>query len=276
VTYLPNQIALVMGYYREAGFDAEIQVMLQTALLASVAAGEIPFGDSGGSGIRAAATGLPVRLVDCHGIRALYSVALAPGLHAARDLEGKPFAINTIGDDTQVTARVLISNHGGDPDQVEYFAIGASSVRYSAVASGRVGGAILSSTEIVQAQDAGLTMVGEAEEVPLACNSGIVVPLASIADRAPSIGRYVAAVHKAVRLMQSDRATSTRILAEWQEVDQRAAERAYDATRVDVTSSTDRAAGQQAIENALELAKQAGQVAPEVTIRDVADLRYYP
>lgn len=276
MSYLPNQIAYAMGFYREAGFDAEIQVMQQTPLLASMAAGEVPFGDSGGSAIRAAATGLGVRLVDCHGIRPLYAIALAPGLQTVKDLEGKAFAINTTGDDTHVVARHLISKYGADPGQAEYFAVGASNVRYSAVASGRVAGAILSSTETVQARDAGLAIVGQAEDIPLGCNNGIVVSLASIADRAPSVRRYVAAVHKAVRLMQSDRATSARILAEWQQIEQSDAERAYDATRVDVTSSTDKAAGQQAIENTLELAKQASQVPPTAEVRDVADLSFYP
>src|SRR5262249_37140516 len=79
MTYLPHRIAQVQGFYREAGFDAELQVMQTTTLIAGLAAGEIAFADSGGSGIRAAATGVPVRMVGCHGVRPIYALVLAPG-----------------------------------------------------------------------------------------------------------------------------------------------------------------------------------------------------
>src|SRR5262249_14404681 len=61
--YLPHRIALVQGFLRDAGFDAELQVLPANAMLAALVAGEIDFGDAGGSAIRAAASGLPVRMV---------------------------------------------------------------------------------------------------------------------------------------------------------------------------------------------------------------------
>jgi NitT/TauT family transport system substrate-binding protein len=276
MSYLQQRIAQVQGYYREAGFDAELQVMQSTTLLAGLAAGEIDFADSGGSAIRAAATGLPVRLVACHGVRPLYSVALAPGVQTARDLESKGFAINSAGDDTHVIARELIRKYGGDPTTIEYVGLGTSAVRLAAVESGRVGGAILSSAETIQAREAGLAILNTADDLPLACNSGSVVTVASLAERPAGVRGLVSAVHRAVRFMHEQRAESIRILADWQQLDERQATLAFDAASVQLTFSTDRASAEQAIENALDFAKQAGHVEPGVQLRDVADLSYYP
>ncbi len=76
--------------------------------------------------------------------------------------------------------------------------------------------------------------------------------------------------------MQADRAESVRILAEWQQMDPRQAGLAFDAAAVHVSYSIDRAAGQQALENALSFAKESGQVEPGVQLADVAALSFYP
>ncbi len=276
MTYLPHRIAHVQGFYREAGFDAELQVMQTTTLLAGLAAGEIAFADSGGSGIRAAATGLPVRMVGCHGVRPIYALVLAPGVQSARELEGKGFVINAQGDDTHVMARELIRKYGGDPGQVEYVGVGTSAARYAAVETGRVGGGILAATETIQAREAGLAVISSAEDLPLACNAGVVVTLAAIAERPQEVRAFFRAVLRSVQFMQGNRPESVRILAEWQQVDERQAGLAYDAANVSLSYSIDKADGQQAIENALDFAKQAGHVDGAVQLRDVADLSIYP
>jgi NitT/TauT family transport system substrate-binding protein len=276
MTYLPHRIAQIQSFYREAGFDAELQVMQATTLIAGLAAGEVAFADAGGSAIRAAATGVPVRMVGCHGVRPIYALVLAPGVQSARELEGKGFVINAQGDDTHVIARELIRKYGGDPGQVEYLAAGTSAARFAAVETGRVGGGILAATETIQAREAGLAVISTAEDLPLACNAGLVATLAAIAERPQEVRAYVQAVLRSVQFMQANRAESVRILAEWQQVDERQAGLAFDAANVQLSYSTNKADGQQAIENALEFAKQAGQVEGSAQLRDVADLSFYP
>jgi NitT/TauT family transport system substrate-binding protein len=276
MSYIPHRVAQVQGFYREAGFDVELQVMQTTTLLAGLAAGEIGLADSGGSGIRAAATGLPVRVIGCHGVRPLYSVALAPGVQSARDLEGKGFAINTTGDDTHIVARELIRKYGGDPTRIEYLGVGASTARLAAVESGHVGGGILSAAEMIRAREAGLAILNTAEDLPLACNNGSVLATSSLAERPEEARNALRAIHTAVQFLHANRADSIRILADWQQMDERQAALAFDAANVHLSFSTDKAAGQQAIENALDFAKQSGQVEPNVQLRDVADLSFYP
>jgi NitT/TauT family transport system substrate-binding protein len=276
MTYLPHRIAQVQGFYREAGFDAEIQVMQTTTLIAGLAAGEVGFADSGGSGIRAAATGVPVRMVACHGVRPIYALVLAPGVQSARDLEGKGFVVNAQGDDTYVIARELIRKYGGDPGQVEYLAAGTSAARFAAVETGRVGGGILAATETIQAREAGLAVISSAEDLPLACNAGLVVTRAAIAERPREVRSFVQAVLRSVQFMQENRTDSVRILADWQQVDERQAGLAYDAANVGLSYSTGKPDGQQAIEQALDFAKEAGQVEGTVQLGDVADLSFYP
>jgi ABC-type nitrate/sulfonate/bicarbonate transport system substrate-binding protein len=275
LNYLPHRIAQVKGFYREVGFDVEIQLMPGNVQLAAVAAGEVAFAASGGSAMRAASRGVPLRLVDCHGVRPIYYLALAPDVRGVTELEGKAFAVGNVGSDTLIVARDLIRKYGGDPATVEYRAFGSSNVRFAAVASGGVAGGILLISDAIRAREAGLTIVNTAEDMPIACDMGVATSLTWIAERPQEVRQALRAVHRAVQLMRSDRAEAIRILAEWQQADEQQAAAAYDAANVQVSYSTDKAAGQQAIEQALAYGKELGEIEPMIQFADVADLSFY-
>lgn len=274
--YLPHRIALVQGFLRDAGFDAELQVLPANAMLAALVAGEIEFGDGGGSAIRAAASGLPVRMVACPGVRPAYSLVFAPDVRSARDLDGKAVAVNAIGSDTHVIARDLIQKLGGDPSSIQFAPLGASSVRYGAVESGRVGAAIVTPTEANLAKAANLTIASTPADLPLICSSGVIATQTAMAARPQEVKRFVQDNLRAVQFMQADRAASGRIMAEWAQLDEQEALAGYDGSQVNVTFSLDKAAGQQAVEAALAFAKEAGEVGAGVQLGDVADLSFYP
>jgi len=276
LTYLQHRIAQVKGFYQQAGFDAELQIIPQNTLLTGIIAGEIAFGDSGGSAVRAAASGLPVRLVSCHGIRPLYILVLAPGLRSGQDLNDKAVAINALGSDTHIIGADLIRKYGGDPSRVEYFPLGASSVRYAAVESGRVAGGIVTTTEAILARESGLAVLSTIEDLPLACNAGTVVAQAAIAERRQDVQQFLRAVEQAVRFMLTVRGESARIFAEWVGIDERQAEATYDESQVTFSWSNDRRPAEQAIETAIAFAKEAGQIDAAVRLTDVADLSFYP
>lgn len=275
LNYLPHRIAQVKGFYREAGFDAEFQLMPGNVQLAAVAAGEVAFAASGGSALRAAARGVPLRLVDCHGIRPIYYLVLAPGVQGVPEVEGKDLAVGNVGSDTTIIARDLLRKYGADPGTVEYRAFGASSVRFAAVASGQVAGGIVLISDAIRAREASLTIVNTAQDMPIACDMGVATSLTWIGERPQEVRQALRAVHRAVQLMRADRVEAIRILAEWQETDEQQAAAAYDAANVEVSYSTDRVAGQQAIERALAYGKELGDIEPGVQLGDVADLSFY-
>lgn len=276
ITYLQHHIAQRQGFFQQVGFDAQIQIIPQNALLTGIVAGEINYGDSGGSAVRAAASGLPVRLVSCHGTRPLYMLVLAPGPQAASELNGKAVSINALGSDTHIIGRDLIRRYGGDPDRVEYFPLGASSVRYAAVESGRVAGGIVTVTEAVLARQAGLAVVSTVSDLPLACNAGTVISLATLGERRDEVQRFLQAITRAVTFMQSQRADTAKMLADWVGIDQREAEQTYDEAQMQLSWSNEKGAAQQAIETAIAFAKEGGQIPDQVQLIDVADLSLYP
>jgi ABC-type nitrate/sulfonate/bicarbonate transport system substrate-binding protein len=275
-TYLPHRIAQVQGFNREAGFETDLQYMGGNTLFAGLVAGEIDYVDSGGSGIRAAGSGLPVRLVMCHGVRFLYYLVLASDVESVRALEGKGVGVASLGGDNELVARDVINRLGGDSRQIEFVSLGTTSVRYAAVAANRVGGAIVSAAEAVLARKVGLTIASTPADLPPACNASVVVTQAAIAERPQEIRNFARAVQRAVEFMQTERLASARIQADWLQIDEQDSLAAYDESQFGLTFSVHRADGEQAIKNSIAYARASGDFTHDVQVGDVADLSLSP
>ena len=276
VPFLPHRIALVEGFAREAGFDVELLNAAGNALVAALVAGEFDFVDSGGAVIRAAAAGLPVRVAMCHGVRLQNWMALAPGVQFLRDLDDKAVAVASTGGINEHIARDLIRTHGGDPSRVVFAAPGAAEVRYGALASGRVAGAILTSAEAVQARNANMIIAATPSDLPLACFLTVSVSQAAITERPQEIRSYVRAIHRAVQFLQAERERSARILADWQQLAEPVALAAYDESLVHLTYSVEKAAGEEAVRNAIALGRASGELTADLAVSDVSDFSFYP
>src|SRR5262249_14484640 len=144
LTWLAQRIAVVKGFYREQGFDAELATIFQQgpAALASLTAGEMQIADFPGSGGHAAATGLPVRVVECDGVRPFYRLVLAPGVQALKEVEGKPFSTRPVGTVPHLLGRDILQKYGVDTDKVDFLPGGDAAVRYAALKSGQVAGGV--------------------------------------------------------------------------------------------------------------------------------------
>lgn len=276
VSYVPHRIAQVEGFNREAGFDVELVNAAGNALIAGLVAGEFDFIDSGGASIRAAAAGLPVRLVACHGIGIQNWMLLAPGVPTMRDLEDKAVAVASVGGVNELIARDLVRKDGGDPNRVSFAALGAADVRYGALLTGRVGGAIVTAAEVVQGRSVNMTVAATPADLPHACTFTIAVAQQTIGERPEDIRGYVRAIYRAVGFLQGERERSARILADWQQLDERVALAAYDESLVQLTYSFDKAAGEEAVKNAIAMELASGGITADVDVKDIFDLSFYP
>jgi NitT/TauT family transport system substrate-binding protein len=276
VSYLPHRIAQVEGFNRDAGFDVELVNAAGNALISGLVAGEFDFIDSGGASVRAAAAGLPVRLVACHGIGIQNWMLLAPGVPTLRDLEDKAVGVASIGGVNELIARDLIRKAGGDPSRVSFAALGAADVRYGALLTGRVGGAIVAAAEVVQGRNANMTVAATPADLPHACTFTIAVAQQAIAERPQDVRGYVRAISRAVGFLQGERERSARILAEWQGIDEQVALAAYDESLVQLTYSFDKAAGEDAVRNAIAMERASGGITADIDVKDIFDLSFYP
>jgi ABC-type nitrate/sulfonate/bicarbonate transport system substrate-binding protein len=113
-------------------------------------------------------------------------------------------------------------------------------------------------------------------DLPPACTFTIAVTQSTISERPQDIRNYVLAIARAVGFLQGERERSARILAEWQQIDEQVALAAYDESLVQLTYSFDRAAGEEAVRNAIAMGRASGEITADIEVKDVFDLSFYP
>lgn len=130
-SYSQGAYAQAMGFYRQAGLDADVQTLVNGgAITAAVIGGSLDFGTTnGGSMANAFIRGLPVYCVAPSGLYTSASpttqlvVAKDSPIQSAKDLNGKRIAVTTLQDLQQAGIMKWIDDNGGDARSCSYVEI---------------------------------------------------------------------------------------------------------------------------------------------------------
>lgn len=149
--YAPYLIAIEKGYYTQEGIEVEIVDAAGSIGVDAVIAGDAEFTASGGTALTAILKGAPLKVIYSHMDRPNYEIwSSQASIQQLGDLKGKPVGIIGRGDSTEMSARMVLSQRGLDPNGVAYTALGPGAGRLAAVQSGAVAAAVLSITDVEQ------------------------------------------------------------------------------------------------------------------------------
>ena len=102
----PIQIATVRGFFRDEGLEiVKVQMQPQIAVMALVA-GDVDYSLSWGSALRAAITGVPLRVVAGIAARPLHVLMARPEIQSGKDLKDKRIGVDSFAGTMEYLARV--------------------------------------------------------------------------------------------------------------------------------------------------------------------------
>ena len=268
------------GFYREQGLDFEmvptngdataVRVLLSGgADIASV--GALPT-------IQAVLAGTQLDIVSCFSPKLDYLMVTSAGVHDAKALSGQVVAVSQVGATSHLISQLLIRQGGGDPSQVNWLSVGASSARVQALVAKRVAGAPLNAIYAARAASFTQTnVIGDAaRDLPeLVYGWEIVTPRTLARDRA-AIQGYVTATAKAARwaIDHPDEAAaiSVKVLPDQPAADIATAIRAYAAKQFWGTSGAlPRKNWDFTIDAMRDLGAIAGRPSEGIVIREFSD-----
>jgi ABC-type amino acid transport substrate-binding protein len=165
----PWYIAKEKGFYAAEGLDPEFIYVQGTLQPPALVNGEIDFAGSGDTGVRAAANGVPIKLVFAMTHRPDFMLVVRPEIKSGKDLRGKKIAVSSIGSLTAVGAKAAAGALGLNPDtDIFLLAMGEQTNRFAAVQAGSADGMIVDPGLALAAQKKGfhiLSRVGEQLEL---------------------------------------------------------------------------------------------------------------
>ena len=95
LNYLSVFVADGKGFFREEGLDNETVVISGPLSIAALLSGDVDFSGAGGSGMRAALKGAPIKGIMFQADRVTFYLVADPSIKSAVDLKGKKAAIGS-------------------------------------------------------------------------------------------------------------------------------------------------------------------------------------
>jgi NitT/TauT family transport system substrate-binding protein len=161
LNYLSIHVADAKGFYRDEGLDNETVVISGPLSIAAMLSGDVDYSGAGGSGMRAALKGAPIKGIMFQADKVTFYLVADPSIKTAADLKGKRIAIGSPGD-TQDRIMTMFAERGGVAGRdIVRISMGAdTSTRVMAVKTGAAHATTVDPGGLVFAQKEGLASLG--------------------------------------------------------------------------------------------------------------------
>ncbi len=274
-TIWPLYIGIEKGFFEAVGIKVEpIFAQSSTAIAQQVAVGSVNV--TVGSGlidpIRAIEKGAPIAIWRIDMQAPPYALLAKPAIKSIKDLKGKTIIIGGAKDITRIFVERMLAPHGVKPSEVDYVFAGATSARLSALQSGAVDAAILTSPHNFYAESAGFTNLGwtieYAKELPF---SGGAVNRAWAAANKPTLDKFLAAYTKCVLWFQdrANRAEAVKIMAEISKLNREDVKKSYDFLQQRNFYETTGKISKTTLGKLVDALKELGDVPPAFTVEQL-------
>src|SRR5688572_10936509 len=221
-------VAHEKGFFRKYGIDSEVITIRPNLSVVALHASEIDYSWMTGTVIRAAAKGIPLKLVTIGLKSSFHTLVARPNFQSITELRGKKIAISNIGATDDLVARALLQKAGLDPrGDVAVMSMGGSETRYQALLTGQMDAATLSLPHSVIAKQQGFRFLGSAGDVLQIPFTGISTTAAKIQRNREQVKRMIRAQIDAMHWIKSQKADAIRFLRDFFDTDEATALESY-------------------------------------------------
>jgi ABC-type nitrate/sulfonate/bicarbonate transport system substrate-binding protein len=195
-----------LGYFKDEGIDASIVLMRSDIGVKALITGDADFAASVSSVIKASAVGIPVKTVLNFFNGSFFYLITKPQFRDIQQLRNKTIGVSRYGSAADFDARATFRHFGIDPSKdLKIVAVGSPGSRISALVAGHVDAVILSNTEKLPAEQAGmkaLLFTGQYVKQPV---GGLGTSVQRISERREDVQKGIRAVYRGLLAMRSQR-----------------------------------------------------------------------
>jgi NitT/TauT family transport system substrate-binding protein len=195
LNYLSVFVADAKGFFREEGLDNETVVISGPLSIAALLSGDVDYSGAGGSGMRAALKGAPLKGIMFQSEKVTFYLVVDASIKKPSELRGKRVAIGTAGDTQDRIITMFVERSGVSAKEIVRIAMGAdTNTRVMAIKSGAVQATTVDSGGLVFAQKEGLHSLGFLGDLFPMPFQGFVTTDKKIRDNPGQIKRWLKAV----------------------------------------------------------------------------------
>ncbi len=161
LNYLSIYVAEANGFFRDEGLENETVIISGPLATAALLSGDVDFSGGGGSGMRAALKGAPIKGIFFQSEKVTFYLIADPSIKTAADLKGKRVAVGSPGDTQDRMITMFVERGGVASRDIVRIAMGSdTNTRVLAIKSGAVQASTVDTGGLVFAQKEGLVSLG--------------------------------------------------------------------------------------------------------------------
>ena len=199
--FMTFPLAHKLGFFKEEGIEDEIIRVSAAggASRATIASGEIDYAIGIVSMVRAALTGLPVKVVACHVPVPVNVLVAQRNIKSVPELKGKTIGILNPGSPPDFMTRMIVRHFGLDPEkEIKLVSVGPPEARFAALNQGIVHATLLSPPFDFEAKKLGFNVIAITREIISFPETGLVTGVKKIQEKPDEIKRVIRAGLKAI------------------------------------------------------------------------------
>jgi ABC-type nitrate/sulfonate/bicarbonate transport system substrate-binding protein len=204
LNYLSLPVAEVKGFFRDEGLENEAIVIPGTTAIAALVSGNVDFSGAGGSGMRAALRGAPIKAIMFQTEKVTWYLLAAADIQKISDLKGKRISVGTIGDTQDTLITMLVEREGLSARDITRIAMPSRNTANTILSlkTGAYSAAVVNADESLLGEKEGLrtlAFVGDLFPYPF---QGFVATDKAIAERPNDIKRWLRAMSRALMFIR--------------------------------------------------------------------------
>src|ERR1051325_9225118 len=271
MSFLPAELAVKKGFFKEEGLETEIIRMNANVAVAALAGGDTDYTMIFGSVVRAAIRGLPVRVVSSLIDGSTHALVARPEFKSVKELKGKTLGVQAYGASDHIAAMMMFKKLGIDPEKdIKVVALGPASGRLAGLKEGVVEVAVISPPGDAEARQLGFRVLARANELFSFPFVGVGTQVKKIREKPDEVKRTIKAFVKANRYLRQNREGTIQTLVEWGRTTPELAAAAYDSSYK--VYNMDGAIPDDGLRAVIDQAVKDLKVNREISPNEVADL----
>jgi ABC-type nitrate/sulfonate/bicarbonate transport system substrate-binding protein len=203
LNYLSVFTAEERNFFRDEGLENETIVIGGPAGIAALVSGDVDYSGAGGSGLRAAVKGAPLKAILYQTERPTWYLIVHPSITQASDLKGKKIGVALIGDSEDRFTTLFVERAGLSAKDVTKISLGTNpGDKILALKSGGISAVVLDPAATVMAEREGLRSLAYLGDVFPLPFQGYVTTHRKIAENPTQVKRWIRAIVRSLMFLR--------------------------------------------------------------------------
>jgi NitT/TauT family transport system substrate-binding protein len=269
--YLPLIVAIHRGFFKDENIDLELIRLVPTVAHNALLLNEVQYHGLADSALRLAARGAPLKAIFYGADRPMYYLVSRKDIRGVPELKGKKIGVSTFGGTSDLSARLLLKQHGIDEKNAVLLQFGNEGTRIAALRAGNADAIIVPVPAVAILKQEGyreIAFVGDAVEF---ASNGYSTTEKRLKENTDEVKKVVRSLYRGLRFAKENSEETIKIIEKEWKIKNDIARASYEA--IIKALNEDGIIGEKQLSIHFDLIRRAEKEIGEIPVEKVVDFR---